>query len=106
MTLTPTDEKLRSARGARIEFLRKARGLSLTDIADKLGVTKQAVYHWEDGGLPSDQYQRPLAKMLGVEWSVIFTPSPRRTVDLPEPEPKVGRRVQHGALLGDVEAPD
>lgn len=38
-----------STMGKRIKALRQAKGLSQQDLADRLGITKGAVMHWETG---------------------------------------------------------
>lgn len=35
--------------GKRIKLLREAKGLSQQDLADRLGITRGAVVHWETG---------------------------------------------------------
>ena len=43
--------------GNKIKELRRSKGMSQKDIADKLGVTSQAVSKWEnDGSLPEMTY--------------------------------------------------
>ena len=47
--------------------LRKSKGLSQTELGNKLNVTNKAVSRWETGrGLPDSSLLLPLAKELGV----------------------------------------
>ncbi|ANY19949.1 transcriptional repressor DicA [Tsuneonella dongtanensis] len=53
--------------GARLHRLRVERGLSLADIADKLGVSKPTVWAWEHGkARPVERRLAALADALGV----------------------------------------
>ena len=53
--------------GKRISLFRQKAGLSQTVLAERLGVTAQAVSKWETGkGLPDIALIEPLAKALGV----------------------------------------
>ena len=47
--------------------LRKAKGLTQQEIAEKLNVAQGCVSHWENGyNRPTVKYWEPLAKVLGV----------------------------------------
>ena len=47
--------------------LRKSKGLSQTELGNKLNVTNKAVSRWETGrGLPDSSLLLPLGKELGV----------------------------------------
>lgn len=51
----------------RIRKIRKARGMSVQDLADKSGVFRQSIYTYEDGRtMPSLRAVTKLAKGLGV----------------------------------------
>lgn len=53
--------------GARLHRLRIERGLSLADVADKLGVSKPTVWAWEHGkARPVERRLTALAEALGV----------------------------------------
>jgi transcriptional regulator with XRE-family HTH domain len=53
--------------GARLHRLRTERGMSLADIADKLGVSKPTVWAWEHGkARPVERRLSALAEALGV----------------------------------------
>ena len=53
--------------GKRMSVLRRKAGLSQTDLAEKLGVTSQAVSKWETGrGFPDLKLLEPLAQTLEV----------------------------------------
>ena len=53
--------------GNKIKELRRSKGMSQKDIADKLGVTSQAVSKWEnDGSLPEMTMLPDIASLLTV----------------------------------------
>jgi transcriptional regulator with XRE-family HTH domain len=53
--------------GARLHRLRTERGLSLAEVADRLGVSKPTVWAWEHGkARPVDRRLAALAEALGV----------------------------------------
>ncbi|MDD3799204.1 MAG: helix-turn-helix transcriptional regulator [Novosphingobium sp.] len=53
---------------SRLQRLRKARGLTLAQLADALGVSKPTVWAWEQGrARPVDHRIEGLAEVLGVE---------------------------------------
>lgn len=53
--------------GTRIARLRRLRGIKQDELAEKLGVTPQAVSKWEnDGSCPDISLLPPLAQLLGV----------------------------------------
>lgn len=54
--------------GARLQRLRKERGISQSHVADRLGVSKPTVWAWEhDKARPVDERIGDLAQVLGVE---------------------------------------
>ena len=60
-------ERNESTLGSRIAALRKSAGLRQDDLAEKLGVSPQAVSKWEnDNSCPDISLLVPLAKILGV----------------------------------------
>ena len=53
--------------GKRLKFIRKAESLSLGKLANRLGISRQAVSMWELGRQePTLHHTRRLAKALGV----------------------------------------
>ena len=67
--------------GERIAALRKEKGWSQTELAERLGVTNKAVSRWETGrGYPDVELLPLLAKELGVTISELLdgarTPAP------------------------------
>jgi len=59
--------------GARLQRLRKDRGLTLAQIATGLGVSKPTVWAWEQGrARPIDERMEALAQMLGVPASELL----------------------------------
>lgn len=54
--------------GSRIQALRRERGLTLSELARRLGVSKPTVWAWEQGkARPVDSRIAPLAEVLGVD---------------------------------------
>lgn len=54
--------------GERIKFVRRAQGMSQSELAEKIGVLKQTIYRYERGetkGIPSDMLEK-IAKALDV----------------------------------------
>lgn len=67
--------------GDRIRHLREQRGLLQTELADRIGVSKQTLYKYETGiitNIPSDKIES-MAKVFGVSeahimgWEVVDT---------------------------------
>ena len=59
--------------GQIIKRLRKERGLTQESLAERLGVTFQAVSKWEtDAGMPDVSQIVPLANAFGVRTDVLF----------------------------------
>lgn len=55
------------ALGARLQRLRKERGLTLSELARRLGVSKPTVWAWEQGkARPVESRFTPIAELLGV----------------------------------------
>lgn len=69
MTVEALERRLKAARdlpppGVR-RALREAAGLSLADVADAVGVSRQAVGHWEDGTrFPRPEHLEPYVQVL------------------------------------------
>ena len=55
--------------GARIRAARMARGLTLQNVAESLGLrSRQQVYEWESGGVcPGQKHLAKLAEVLGLQ---------------------------------------
>ncbi len=54
--------------GPTIKAARQARGLTLAELGNALGVSRQYVYAWEAGRRnPSRKYLRALADVLGLQ---------------------------------------
>jgi transcriptional regulator with XRE-family HTH domain len=62
--------------GSRIEQLRTERGWSLDELADRLGVSRQAVWYWETGQrMPRAALFGQLARALGVTEHELLEPA-------------------------------
>lgn len=55
--------------GDRIKTLRQAKGLSQQELADRLGITKGAVMHWETGRTKNirNETMLKLVRILGTD---------------------------------------
>lgn len=70
---SPVEPALDPSFGARLLRLRKARSLSQSQVAAKLGVSKPTVWAWEQGkARPVDSRIATLAQVLGVEPSELL----------------------------------
>ena len=58
--------------GQRIQELRKQRGMSQEALGDALGVSRQAVSKWENGGVPDTYLLPTISKVLGVSIDALF----------------------------------
>lgn len=66
-------KRLRKHRGKLIRDTRNARGMSVEEFAQQLGVTVGAVSHWETGRFtPRPDKQLLIAQVLNVPWSLLF----------------------------------
>lgn len=75
----PIDPKSYSGRiAAQVLKLREAKGVTVAQMADALGVSEKAVYKWEQGArdIPADKYPE-IAKVLGVSAEQFFPKFPR-----------------------------
>jgi len=64
--------------GQRLRELREEAGLSQSDLADQVGVTRNAVSQWEaDATQPSTRHLPKLARALGVSVDRLMAPSSR-----------------------------
>lgn len=73
----------------RIKKLRKIKGLTQTELAERIGVSRTAIYDWERGAyMPEGANLRKLAEMLDttVGYLVGETPVGARYGDIPEAE--------------------
>jgi transcriptional regulator with XRE-family HTH domain len=70
----PRDAEPGEAFGARLQRLRKERGLSLAQVASELGVSKPTVWAWEQGrARPTRERIDPLAQVLGTSSRALQT---------------------------------
>ena len=59
--------------GKKIKELRRSKGFSQSDVAEKLGVTSQAVSKWEtDSSLPEMTMLPDIASLFGVQIDDLF----------------------------------
>lgn len=66
-------KRIRQRQGKTLRQIREMRGLSMEELASKVGVTDGAVSQWETGRFsPRQHHQVSLARALDVPWSTIF----------------------------------
>lgn len=56
----------RASAGDRLRFMLRSRGLSVSSLAQSVGVSRQAVYGWMKRGTISAEYLEPISTVLGV----------------------------------------
>lgn len=81
----------------KIQSLRKEKNLTQREVADKLGVSEQAVSKWETGGsCPDINILVPLARLLGTDVNTLLAfqsePSPEEMARLSKEIQETGRR--------------
>ena len=74
--------------GQKIQALRKQRGLTQEQLAQRLGVSRQAVSRWElDESLPETANLLPLGEVLGVSLDTLLDPAQGLEGPAPKEEP-------------------
>lgn len=74
--------------GQKIQTLRKQRGLTQEQLAQRLGVSRQAVSRWElDESLPETANLLPLRESLGVSLDALLDPAQGLEGPVPKEEP-------------------
>ena len=74
--------------GQKIQTLRKQRGLTQEQLAQRLGVSRQAVSRWElDESLPETANLLPLGEVLGVSLDILLDPARGLEGPAPKEEP-------------------
>jgi transcriptional regulator with XRE-family HTH domain len=64
--------------GARLTVLRVGKGWSLETLAERLGVSRQAVWYWETGQrLPRAEHFERIAEVFEVQQQELIQPAPR-----------------------------
>jgi len=69
--------------GEKIRDLAKARGLSITNLADSIGVTRKAVNDWTRGQIPKGNHLMALTNTLDINPDVLFSPNDALDITLP-----------------------
>lgn len=65
-------KKDRLQMGARVRAGRDAAGLSIREVAEKMGRAPNAVEGWEHGSLPRPETRAQLAELYGVDERALF----------------------------------
>ena len=74
----PTEADARLSVGQRLALLRRARGLSQRELAERLGCSQQLVSRWEMQDPGPREWGR-LAHLLGVPWRSLVLGIDKRT---------------------------
>jgi len=53
---------------ARLEQAGAGRGLSISELAERLGVSRATVYLWRDGQVPRPETVRRAEEIFGIRW--------------------------------------
>jgi transcriptional regulator with XRE-family HTH domain len=92
--------KPRPKQGHRLATLRKAAGLSQTELAKALGVSQQTVAYWETAATPPRSDVLPkMAKALGIRVEEILGDTPINAVRKPGPVGKLQRVFEMASSL-------
>ena len=84
--------------GNKIKELRRSKGMSQKDIADKLGVTSQAVSKWEnDGSLPEMTMLPDIASLFGIQIDDLFEYSTEKHYE------SIEKKLQYGRVMTNME---
>lgn len=78
----------------RIRELREARGLTLEELADRLGTTHPTVQRWESGKRGFDRWVQKLSEVLGVHPGELYRPMPEKGASLTEMERQAAELVK------------
>ena len=90
----------RPKQGARLVSLRKAAGLSQTELANAIGVSQQTVAYWETCATPPRSDVLPkMAKALGVRVEEILSDAPLALARKPGPVGKLQRVLEKATSL-------
>jgi transcriptional regulator with XRE-family HTH domain len=67
----------------RIKDLRQQTGMTQSDLARRLGITRSSINAWEMGiSVPSTQYIVELARLFGTSTDYIFGLNPKLQIDI------------------------
>jgi len=92
--------KQRPKQGARLAALRKAAGLSQTELAKAINIPQQTIGYWETSAVPPRSDVLPgLAKALGVKVEVILGETPVNAPRRPGPVGKLQKIFEQAVAL-------
>jgi len=92
LAVMPIQKKPSSAFGARLIALRKARGLTQSQLADAIGVNQSTVsYHEAIADMPAGDVVVKLAQVLGVTTDELLGAKPPPRIDSPTADPEARR---------------
>jgi len=92
LSLMPAQKKPASAFGARLITLRKARNLTQTQFAERVGVTQPVVSYYEaKADVPAGDLVAKFAQALGVSTDELLGVKPPPKIDSPTASPEVRR---------------
>lgn len=86
--------------GENLQALRRLRRMTQEDVAEAIGVSRQAIAKWESGdSLPDIQKAHALAKLFGVSLDELMDHTPAES-GMPAPAPR-GKYIFGVVTLGD-----
>lgn len=84
--------------GNKIKELRYSKGMSQKDIAEKLGITSQAVSKWEnDSSLPEMTMLPDIAALFGIQIDDLFEYSTEKRYE------SIIKKLQYGRAMSNTE---
>ena len=92
IAVMPSQRKPASAFGARLIALRKARGLTQSQLAEAIGVNQSTVsYHEAIADMPAGEVVVKLAQVLGVTTDELLGAKPPPKIESPTSDPEARR---------------
>jgi DNA-binding Xre family transcriptional regulator len=89
--------------GAKIRLKAKEAGLSLTALADRLQVSRQAVNTWIDGRVPRGKHLVELCSILGLKPGDFFEPNAKAAISAPLHRTIMKKKVTPGMTEASTE---
>ena len=96
------DTKMEMNLHTKLASLRKQKGLTQTDLAEKLNVSRQAISKWEGGAaVPSTENLRVLSDLYGVTVDYLLNDEAKQSVAPPDIEAPVPNERETKSILRD-----
>ena len=89
--------------GEKIKAIAKARNVTLTNLAEQIGVSRQAVNDWINGKVPKGNHLIALCRILSINPENFFTDDSAETISMPvhrtRKKAKVNENMQQDAMM-------